>query len=456
MDGLTELTAVHLAHLVAAGQVSAREVVTAFLERIETVNPQINAYPVVLAETALAHAEQADSRAARGEPLGALHGVPFTVKLNIDVAGSATTWAVPALAGNVAVADAPAVERLRLAGGIPLARSNMPDLALRHDTDSSLHGRTVNPTRPGVTAGGSSGGEAAGLAARLSPLGLGNDLGGSLRSPAHCCGVYALRPTPGVVPDAASTVPDVPDLAAQLMNVQGPMARSVADLGLALDVMSGVHHRDPASVPRPPWAAESTRRVAVLADGVCGTVSPEAAAAITTAADRLADAGYEVVETNPPHWDDAVHGWHQLTATVLASQAELITAVAGEGARTFISMTGADPLEAVALMALLANRTRWSRAWATALGDIDVLLAPVWTQAAFADDLDLADPAHVLSIIAPGLPAAFLGRPVATVPVASVDAATDPGAGTTFGVQLIGARFREDLCLVAARHLQEA
>lgn len=443
----TDLSAGELARLVAHRRVSARELVHQFLDRIAEVDPSVNALPVVLTEPALRQAAAADDAVRRGERLGPLHGVPFTVKLNIDVAGSATSWGVAALAENTAPTDAPVVERLRAAGAIPIARSNMPDLALRHDTSSSQYGRTANPTRPGATAGGSSGGEAAALAAHLTPLGLGNDLGGSLRSPAHCCGVVSLRPTPGVVPDAAATIPDVPHLAAQVLNVQGPMARSVADLELALGLLAGAHPRDAASGPRPAWPGTSSGRVAVLAAGAAGELHDEITVAVTAAADRLAEAGHQVVEVEPPHWRHAVEGWHTLTATALQPQLPLVAAVAGADALRFVTGAAAPPVDAAGLMDLLANRLRWSREWAASLAGFDVLLAPVWTRPAFEADLDLRDPLAVAAVVAPCAPAAFLGLPVVTVPI--------PVGTGSHGVQLIGARFREDLCLAVARPLEE-
>src|SRR3954469_1574894 len=182
--------AVELAGMIAEGSVSAREVVDAHLERIEAVNPHLNAITVVLAEQARAAADAADrAEGARGP----LHGVPFTVKENIDLAGTPTTQGLVALAEAVSPVAAPQVERLRAAGAIPIGRTNLPDLGLRVHTDCSLRGLTRNPWHAGVTAGGSSGGEGAALASGMSPLGLGNDVGGSLRNPAHCCGIASIK-----------------------------------------------------------------------------------------------------------------------------------------------------------------------------------------------------------------------------------------------------------------------
>src|SRR4051794_18155068 len=299
--------AVELAGMIAEGSVSAREVVDAHLERIEAVNPHLNAITVVLAEEARAAADAADSNP---ESLGPLHGVPFTVKENIDVAGTATTSGIPALAEAVAPVDAPQVERLRRAGAIPIARTNLPDLGLRIHTDSSLRGLTRNPWNPDVTAGGSSGGEASALASGMSPLGLGNDVGGSLRNPAHCCGIASIKPTPGRVPHATVIAPEDLGPGMRLMVVEGVMARRVSDVRLGLGVVAGMHPRDPQSLPVPlDVPRPDSNRVAIVPDPPGGTTHPEIAAAVRRAGDALADAGYDVVEAVPPGYEEALQVW---------------------------------------------------------------------------------------------------------------------------------------------------
>ena len=203
MNELCKLHALDIARHIARREVSCVEVVDAHLHRIREVNPALNAIVHVLDESARSAARAADAQVAAGAPLGPLHGVPFTVKENIDMAGLATTWGVVPLAQAVVPTDAPVVERMRAAGAIPIGRTNLPDLALRWHTDSALHGLTRNPWHPGRSAGGSSGGEAAALATGMSAIGLGNDIGGSLRVPAHSCGIASIRPSTGRVPDAA-------------------------------------------------------------------------------------------------------------------------------------------------------------------------------------------------------------------------------------------------------------
>jgi amidase len=210
MSELWQQSATELARTIASGAASSREVVEAHLARIEAVNPHLNAIVRLLAHEAHAGAAEADRRQAAGEPLGPLHGVPFTVKENIDLAGTPTTQAVPFLAEAIASTDAVIVQRMRAAGAIPIGRTNLPDFGLRIHTDSSLHGLTRNPWHQGHTVAGSSGGEAAALASGMSPIGLGNDIGGSLRNPAHCCGIASIKPTTGRVP--TTTVIDPQDL----------------------------------------------------------------------------------------------------------------------------------------------------------------------------------------------------------------------------------------------------
>src|SRR6056297_1200055 len=248
MTELWQLGALELAEKIRRREVTSREVLESHLARVDVCNGSLHAIVRLLTDEARSAADDADAAVAAGEPLGVLHGVPCTVKENIDVVGTPTTQGVRALAEAVAVSDAPTVERMRAAGAIPFARTNLPDFGLRVHTDSQLHGLTRNPWDPDVTAGGSSGGEAAAIAAGMSPIGLGNDIGGSLRNPAHCCGIASLKPTVGVVPMATSVPPQDLGLSSQLMVVEGPMARRVADVRAGLGILAGRHWRDPRSV----------------------------------------------------------------------------------------------------------------------------------------------------------------------------------------------------------------
>ena len=249
---LCRMGATELAEAIRSGQVSSCEVAGAHLRRIEEVNPGVNAVPVVLGEQALKAAREADHAAASGAELPPLHGVPFTVKGNIDLASTPTTHGIKALAAAYPAMDAPAVGRMRAAGPIHIGHTNLPDFAIGWHTDSELWGATVNPWDRSRTPGASSGGEAAALATGMTPLGLGNDTLGSLRWPAQCCGVTALKPTLGRIPHATTIEPVDMPISNQLLGVNGPMARRVADLRAALAATAGPTWRDPWTMPAPP------------------------------------------------------------------------------------------------------------------------------------------------------------------------------------------------------------
>lgn len=227
------MSTTELAEAIRTTQASSAEVVEAHLRRIEAVNPAINAVVIVLAERALQAAEAADRAVAAGARLPPFHGVPFTIKDSIDVAGTPTTQGFRALAEAYPSRDAPIVERMKAAGAIPVGRTNLPSGAVRWHTDSELWGATMNPWDRTRTPGASSAGEAAAIATGMSPLGLGSDGLGSLRHPAQCCGIAALKPTLGRIPHATTIEPEYAAIGVQLSAVYGPLARRVADLRTA-------------------------------------------------------------------------------------------------------------------------------------------------------------------------------------------------------------------------------
>jgi amidase len=411
----------------------------------------------VLADEARAAAVKADQKLAAGETIGPLHGVPFTVKENIDMAGLPTTWGVPALANAVAPVDAPVVERMRAAGAIPIARTNLPDMALRVHTDSSLHGLTRNPWHPGRTAGGSSGGEAAALASGMSPIGLGNDIGGSLRNPANACGIASIRPSAGRVPDAGYVPAEDRLLAVQLMNVQGPMARRVADVRLGLRVLMGAHPRDPWSIDAPFEGPAPARpvRVAVLPEPPGGSIDPKIAAVVRRAAQALTDAGYVVEEACPPRYADAIGCWRRLIMGDFGSVLALLSPMMGADAMAFLNNFNQEipPLaDAASFSQLMAERDGIARAWSTFMADRPLLLSPTWTQLPFEHGFDSATPtgaAATKELMRPVVPANLLGLPSACVP-----AGRDEATGLPIGVLITGPRLRDDLCLDAAEAIE--
>lgn len=444
-----------LASAIRERRLSSREVVQSHIERIAAVNPRLNALTVVLEAQALQAATAADESLARGETPGPLHGVPFTVKQNIDLAGSPTTMGVPALQQAIPVQDAPHVAQLRQAGAIVLARGNLSDFGFRWQTDSSLHGASINPWDAGRTPGGSSGGDAIALATGMTPLGLGNDFGGSLRYPAQCCGVTALRPTLGRVARASGPSPVEAPISFQMFAVQGPMARHVRDLRLALAAMSADDARDPWWVPAPLHgpAAAPPIRVAVCVDPGRTGVHPQVAAGVHRAAQALAAAGYAVEEADAPLVAEALDVYMRIVASdVRATMLATVTALASADTRTFVTdfMRLVPELSVADYVAALAQRNRIARAWGGFLQRYPLLLAPVCTQPPFAPGYDVSGVEAVRALMQAmrmAVAVNLLGLPAVALPAGLAE-------GLPQGVQLIGARYREDLCLDAAECIE--
>lgn len=457
MDDLWQQSAITLARRIAAREISSVEVIEAHLSRIEAVNPALNAIVRVLADDARAGAAQADAKQASGAALGPLHGVPFTVKENIDMARLPTTWGVPMLAGAVVPTDAPVVERMRTAGGIPIGRTNLPDMGLRVHTHSSLHGLTRNPWNPDRTAGGSSGGEGAALSSGMSPIGLGNDIGGSLRNPANACGIASIKPTQGRVPDAGYVPSENRLLSAQMMLGQGPMARTVADVRLGLQILNGAHPRDPWSVDMPfigrPMAGAI--KVAVVPAPPGGSTDPVIASAVRAAADALSNAGYDVTEACPPDYEAAVAAWSRFLLGDMSCMLPQLSAMIGAEGLAFLTAANAAT-EAVndtaAMSQLYTLRDGIARSWSLFHAEYPLLLTPTWTQMPFEHGFDAATEAGTAAVsemMRPVTPGNFLGLPSACVP-----AALDSASGMPIGVLVGGARFRDDLCLDAAEVIE--
>jgi len=244
-------SAVETARAIRKADVSAQAVMEAHVDRLHAANPAVNAVVVDLSAQALEAARAADRAQAAGAELGALHGVPVTIKINIDLQGQANSNGVPGLAQVIAPADSPVAANFKAAGAIVLGMTNTPEFSMRALTDNPLHGLTLNPWDARVTCGGSSGGAGASVALGIGAIAHGNDIGGSLRIPAAFNGVATIKPTLGRVPAFnPSATAERPPMA-QLMSVQGPLAREVADVRLALGVMSRRDPRDPWWVPAP-------------------------------------------------------------------------------------------------------------------------------------------------------------------------------------------------------------
>ncbi len=444
--------AVDLAQGIRTGAIGARQATEACLQRLEAVNPRLNAVVQVTAETALAEADAADAAVRRGDALGPLHGVPVTTKINVDFAGLPNTNGCVPLANNLAPADSPVVANLRRAGAVFLGRTNTPALSMRWFTENALHGRTLNPFSAGHTPGGSSGGAAAALAAGIGPIAHGNDLGGSIRYPAYACGVAGLRPSFGRVPAYNPSLAAERPLSGQLMSTQGPLARRVRDLRLALAAMAQPDARDPWQMPVPldGPALPGPLKVAFCPDPMGTGVHPAVRAAVIQAAAWLEQAGYRPEEAAPPDfaavardWDAFSHGEAQLF------MAESFERLADEGARaTFGYMVKhTPPADLRGHLQLMARRTTHQRAWAAFMAQYPLLLCPVSAEPPFPQGLDLDGQQgfdRVYAAQQPLLATPLLGLPSVSVPTGLT------AEGLPMGVQIIAPRWREDLCLAAA------
>ena len=311
MSELTFLSAVVLAEQIRSKNLSPVEAVAAHLAQIERLNPKLNAFVQVDAEGARRQAQAAELAVKQGRTLGPLHGVPVSIKSSIEVAGLRCEAGTKLRAGHVASQDAPLVARLKAAGAIVLGTTNTPELLMAWETDNLLYGRTNNPWDLTRTAGGSSGGEAAAIAAGCSAGGVGSDGGGSIRVPAHFSGICGLKPTPGRIP-ATGHFPISVGPFAQI-GVVGPMARTVADLKVLFEVMQGPDDQDTSSAPVPvrwPDPANLKKlRIGYFEDDGRTPVTPETRAAVRTAAEALRRAGFTVEPCRPEGLEQARQVW---------------------------------------------------------------------------------------------------------------------------------------------------
>lgn len=444
-DEICGWTAMRIAAAVRGRELSRSEVVEAHLERIEQVNPAVNAVVQLRGEEALAEARAADDA---GVQRGPLDGVPVTIKEHYDVAGMVCSEGSASLAERRSPVDCVAVERLRDAGALVIGKTNQPDFAMRWNTISGLYGTTRNPRDLALSAGGSSGGDAAAVAGGLAPIGLGSDLGGSIRVPATFCGICGLRATSGRIPNTIALPPRDGTPVRDHMNSPGPLARDVSDLSLALSVLGGAHPGDPATPPVPapvPAAGHATRPVTVarMVTETGATVTSDVEAEVDRAAEALREAGYEVVDAAIPSAAEAPDLWGRIVGTELLQ-------FAIPKFRDQMEETCLDHIES--LLALFeiservepyieawVNRRRVARETAEWMEEHPLVLTPVAGMAPPPLDFD-----HLLGPAAIG--ALFDAmRNVVWVPLLGLPAVALPN-----GVQIVARRFHEAEALAAA------
>lgn len=453
MSDLWRLDATEQARLIRTGAVSSVELTKATLSRVAAVNPKINAIVDLMAEDALKAAHDADKKTRSGDHLGLLHGVPVTVKINVDYAGRANTNGVVAYKDNICKEDNPVVSNLKKAGAIIFGRTNTPAFSMRWFTDNALHGRTLNPWNKNITPGGSSGGASASLITGMGAIGHGNDIGGSIRYPAYACGLQGIRPSFGRVPTYNASLPSERPHVAQYASMQGPLARSIRDLRLSLDAMSARDLRDPLWIPLQPVStpSEGPTKVALFDEWDGCNADSEVSEAMTKAARWLEEAGYRVERAKPPYFAEANELWQRLVLNEgRFGLNQVIEQLGDDAIRKAYPANEGPSLDYETFVKELALRSKYLRAWNAFFEKYPVLLLPNSWVKPFPVDADLAGGNAFVSMSAaqsPQLATPILGLPGVTV---STGLAND----VPMGVQLVTARFEEAKALDAAEVIE--
>jgi Asp-tRNA(Asn)/Glu-tRNA(Gln) amidotransferase A subunit family amidase len=458
MDKIIFGTIAEIAAGIREKKFSPVEVVDAHLERAAALQPKLNAFVHLDAKGARTQARAAEAALMRGEEVGPLHGVPVTIKSCIDVAG----W--PAPAGSllrkdyVAQQDAPLVSRLRAAGAIVLGNTNTPEYLMAYETDNSLSGKTSNPWDLARSAGGSSGGEAAAIASGCSAGGVGSDGGGSIRVPAHFCGICGLKPTPGRIP-ATGHFPGGGG-AFGWIGVVGPMARTVSDVRALFEVMAGPDAGDALSAPVPVRAVKEKDarrlRVGILESDALGKATPETTAAVERAAGLLSEQGFKVERKRLVGLDCAIELWWYFFGPVIANlirdgavgQEEIMSPML----REFVALATAEiPMEFESLLTACGDRDRLRGEILRQMEEVTILLSPVstgpafrhgegnWRSGARENYRDTMRYSQWLNLT---------GFPGVAVPLGM------SGDGLPIGVQVIGRPYEEQVVLAVAEAIE--
>lgn len=452
---------IRLAELIRNREVSPLEVLHAFLERIDEVNPRLNAI-VTIAPEVIEKAKEAEAAVARGDALGSLHGVPLTIKDTIETANLRTTSGSVLRAEFIPKGDAPAVARLKAAGAIILGKTNCAEMAMDYTAENPVFGRANNPYDPLLTTGGSSGGEAAAIASCMSPGGLGSDLAGSIRIPAHFCGIAGLKPTVGRVPGDGQFPANFGPYS--LGSAIGPMARSVNDLALLFNVLAGIE--------TPRLSADRTRallddshaslrgwRAACYTDDGVAPVSEETRRAVETAAQALRDAGLVIEGIQPPGIERGHDLWLKLFSRASVVQLRNVYAGHEDKGGDFVRwrLATADEAPTPSLDDYIGwwlERDRLRATLVQWMAETPLLIAPVGATPAYAHGtLKVTLGERTMSTFR-----AFSYSQTFNVfdfPVVVVPAGRS-AEGLPIGVQIVGRPFAEESVLAAAAIIEEA
>jgi len=459
---LTSLSAVQIAELVRKRSVSPVEIVEAHLAQIERLNPELNALVQVDAERAVEAARSAAQSVSSGHEIGPLHGVPVSIKSSIEVAGLRCEAGTKLRVGHVAQTDAPLVRRLRAAGAIVLGTTNTPEFLMAWETDNLLYGRTNNPWDLTRTSGGSSGGEAAAIASGCSAGGVGSDGGGSVRVPAHFCGICGLKPTPGRIPATGHYPQSVGPFA--LLGVVGPMTRTIADLKLLIEVLQGPDIGDPSAAPVPvhwpEWSlknASAKPRIGYFEDDGRTPVTAETRAAVRKSVDLLKKAGFEVEPFCPDGLDKARELWWKFFGVAGAMLlGPILKGREGELSRILTEFNDwvaqEPPHTAQSLLNTWIQRDMVRMLVFEQMRRFPVLLCPVASVPAFKHgernwQIEGKD-VHYLDAWSYCEWFNVLGMPGVVVPMSKSD------GGLPIGVQIVTQPWQEELALSVAEHLE--
>ena len=456
---ITRLPASDLARLVRRKQLSPVEIMEAYLRRVEQMDPLLKAFASVEADRAMAAARKAEKHLMSQQTAQPLLGVPITIKSCIDVEGFRCEAGSRLRSGYIAGRDAPVVARLKAAGAIVIGNTSTPEALVSYHTENLLQGRTNNPYDPVHSAGGSSGGEAAAIACGLSAGGIGSDGGGSIRVPASFCGICGLKPTPGRIPATGHYPPCGGPFS--LIGVVGPMARTVEDLRLLLEVTSGYDAGDPVCSPvpfSPTGNCDKTKlRIGFYEDDGFSPVEPAIQDAVRLAAVALAEDGFVVEPFRPSGLDRARQLWFTLfvegIALVLAPMVQGREDEISAGTKEFLAFAAEQPpLTGERLLTTLLERDQLRGQFLAEMDRVPILLAPVCATSAFPHEDAGWGPAHKADYartMSYSQHYNLLGNPAATVPVARAL------SGLPIGVQVIGRPYKEDEVLAVAGVLDQ-
>jgi Asp-tRNA(Asn)/Glu-tRNA(Gln) amidotransferase A subunit family amidase len=459
MADLHYLPLAEISQKIRSKEISPQEVVEHQLRRILNVQPHLNAFAHVDRKGARRQAEAAEDAGRRGERLGPLHGIPLTVKSCIDVAG----W--PCAAGSLLrkdfrpSGDALLVERLRAAGAVLLGNTTTPEFLMAYETDNRLTGKTSNPWNAEFSSGGSSGGEAAAIAAGLSAGGIGSDGGGSIRVPAHFCGICGLKPTPGRIPSSGHY--PAGNSAFGWLGVVGPMARTVGDLKILFEVLRGPDRGDalssPVQIPEPEKPGEKLR-IGILEGDALGRVTPETQLAVRQAAQLLAYTGFELEPFRLTNLERVLELWWFFFGTVIGEllqvqirgREELLSPIFRDYLEA-VPSAGKQPVSMLQFVGMCTARDRERERILEAMRDVPILLSPVCVGPAFR---------HGEGSYRPGSGYRETMRYAQWLNLAGFPGVSVPmgksGEGMPIGVQIAGRPYEDEVVLAVAEKLEQA